>query len=397
MRHLLLTLLLTLTVMMGGTTSAWQSVQRQESQPERLSSAEFSRLSQELSEEGGYFHSDNLVSNELAYPRAVEKLKQLGVSGGAYLGVGPEQNFTYIAKIRPRIAFIIDIRRQALIQHLMYKAIFHLSPNRAQFLSLLLSRPVAKGKAPSDQASIHELVEFFSQVSSSDQAFAANLTEIRKAIIQDFKFPLSEPERAGLDSLYRSFRDGGLDITYQAYSNGFRGISPSFGNDVRIRFIGGAFPTLGEVIAQTDENGKNGGFLSTKEDYEFVREMHRKNLIIPVTGDFAGPKALAAVGDYLRRHGYTLSAFYVSNVEQYLFQSNVFESFVKNVRRLPINDRSLFIRSVSSRFFPGTGMPSFRSIMLLQQMPVFIKDYDEGSYTNYYDLVTTHYIPTVRQ
>src|ERR1044072_8511627 len=111
-------------------------------QPESLTAAEFSRLIRELSEEGGYFRSDNFTSNETSYLHVIDKMRQLGATGGAYLGVCPEQNFTYIAKIRSRIAFIIAIRRQAIIQHLMYKAIFHLSPTRPQFLSRLLSRPL---------------------------------------------------------------------------------------------------------------------------------------------------------------------------------------------------------------------------------------------------------------
>ena len=92
-----------------------------------ISAAEFSRLIREFSEPEGYFFSDNFTSNETAYLHVVDKLKELGVSGGAYLGVGPEQNFSYIAKIRPEIAFIVDIRRQAMLQHLLYKALFHLS------------------------------------------------------------------------------------------------------------------------------------------------------------------------------------------------------------------------------------------------------------------------------
>src|SRR5262249_30469057 len=113
-------------------------------QIDAISAAEFSRLIREFSEEGGFFRSDNFISNETSYLHIVDKLRQLGATGGAYIGVGPEQNFTYIAKIRPQIAFLVDIRRQAIIQHLMYKAIFHLSPTRAQFLSRLLSKPLPK-------------------------------------------------------------------------------------------------------------------------------------------------------------------------------------------------------------------------------------------------------------
>src|SRR5262249_35513120 len=56
---------------------------------ERISAAEFSRLVRDLSEDGGYFRSDNFTSNETSYLHVVSKLKQLAPSGGAYVGVGP--------------------------------------------------------------------------------------------------------------------------------------------------------------------------------------------------------------------------------------------------------------------------------------------------------------------
>ena len=119
-----------------------QGQRRAEPATAPIPAAEFSRIVQQFSEEGGYFQSDNFTSNETAYLYILSRLEELGVSGGAYLGVGPEQNFTYIAKIRPRIAFIVDIRRQAMIQHLMFKAIFHLAETRAQFLAWLFSEPI---------------------------------------------------------------------------------------------------------------------------------------------------------------------------------------------------------------------------------------------------------------
>ena len=98
--------------------------------PAELSDAEFWQLSANASEEGGGFLSENFVSNELGYPYVMPELIQRTPPGGAYLGVGPEQNFTYVAATRPRIAFIIDIRRQNMIEHLLYKAVFELSANR---------------------------------------------------------------------------------------------------------------------------------------------------------------------------------------------------------------------------------------------------------------------------
>src|SRR5437867_8353512 len=136
-------LLLTLT---ASATGVWlparvtrEAIFDQE-QLESISPAAFSRLIQYFSEEDGYFHSDNFTSNETSYLHVVGMLREMHASGGAYLGVGPEQNFTYIAKVRPRIAFLVDIRRQAIIQHLLYKALFHISASRAEFLSGLLSR-----------------------------------------------------------------------------------------------------------------------------------------------------------------------------------------------------------------------------------------------------------------
>jgi hypothetical protein len=354
----------------------WQR-QKQSGLPESLSAAEFARLVQDISEDGGYFHSDNLISNETTYLHVVPKLQGLGASGGAYIGVGPEQNFTYIAKVRPRIAFIVDIRRQAMVQQLMYKAIFQLAPSRAEFLSLLLSRPLPKAVIPGRAASAADLIAFVGHIAADDKAYQANLAEIRKMIKEEFRVPLTDSDNSGLEYIYRSFRTDGLDITYQM--GGYRSAY---------------FPTLGDLIAGTDLQGKPGNFLATADDYDFVRGMQRKNLIIPIVGDFAGKKALAMLGDYLRKIGLTVTAFYTSNVEQYLFQNGVFAGFVANVRKLPVTDRSLFIRSVPARvaYSHPALRPGHMSIALLQQMNVFLQDCDEGHYQTYHDLVTTHYI-----
>src|SRR6185312_7929724 len=60
-----------------------QSAARPPAQPESLSAAEFSRLIRELSEEGGFFRSDNFTSNETSYLHVVDKMRELGATGGA--------------------------------------------------------------------------------------------------------------------------------------------------------------------------------------------------------------------------------------------------------------------------------------------------------------------------
>jgi hypothetical protein len=155
---------------------------------------------------------------------------------------------------------------------------------------------------------------------------------------------------------------------------------------------GARYPSLKDLITQTDLNGKQGNFLATANDYAFLRSLQLKNLIIPIVGNFGGGKALAAVGEYLRKRGFIVSAFYTSNVEQYLFESRLFESFADNVRKLPINDRSHFIRSTAMGYVHPARYSGHRSVTLLQQISVFLHDIDLELYRSYDDLIKTNYI-----
>ncbi len=335
----------------------------------------------DFSEEGGYFMSDNFTSSEDSYLTIADKLQKLAIAGGAYIGVGPEQNFTYIARVRPRIAFIVDIRRQAMIQHMMYKAIFHLSPTRTDFLSLLLSRPIPEGKALNANAPLDEILSLIGNISADAETYAENLASLRKTIQEDFQFPLSPEDYATLDYVYRNFGDWGFEVGFDSGRRWRRGFN--------------RFPTLRQLLAMRDLEGEQGSFLASTKDYDFVRGMHRRNLIIPVVGDFSGKKALAAVGDYLRKRKMTVSVFYVSNVEIVLLDWGSFQQFsdfVKNVKKLPTNERSLLLRSTFSYYGHPARLPGYQLCNFLQKVPDFLKDFDEGRYRSYYDLMMGDYI-----
>ncbi len=339
---------------------------------------EFTRIIEDFSEPGGYFFSDNLISNEEEYLKIVDKMKELGASGGAYIGVGPEQNFTYIARIRPGIAFIVDVRRRAMIQQLMFKALFRLSENRAEFLARLLSRPLSGPEAPKPSASIDELMRYFSLTPPDLQFFISNLAEIKKTIREDFKFPLSQDDLYSLDYVYDSFRKEGVYISFQLDSLWGR---RSFGR----------FPTMKTILEQRDPNGKPGNFLASDEDYKIVRSLQEQNRIIPIVGDFAGPKALKAIAGYLRKHSYSVSVFYISNVEQFLFENWVFDAYIENIKALPINSNSLLIRSAISRYRSQYRRPMMATLM--QNLSKFLREYDQGLYPDYWMLVNTPSIP----
>jgi hypothetical protein len=339
------------------------------SRPEAIPISEFARIVQEFSEEGGYFQADNFTSNETSYLHVVDKLKDLGVSGGAYVGVGPEQNFTYIAKIHPAIAFIVDVRREAILEHLLYKAVFHLAHDRAEFLSLLFSKPLSNDRAET-KGSIEALLQYIEQAPTSEKIFSENLTTIQRTVEDDFQLPLSLSDKQSLRRTYFIFWRLNLGIAY-----------------------GFGFPTLGDLIVETDLHGKKGNFLAQEQDYRFVRDLEEQNRLIPVVGNFAGPKALRAVADYLKTNGYTLSAFYTSNVEEYLYDDDLFGKFAENIAQFPVRDHSVFIRAIKGYLGPHPAwIPGNRMITLLEEIPTFLADYKAGLYPDYWSMVTTHYI-----
>lgn len=343
----------------------------------------FPQLIAELSEEGGYFPSDNLVSNELGYQKILHKLDELNVRGGVYIGVGPEQNFTYIAAVRPSYAFILDIRRDNLLQHLLYKALFALARTRAEYLALWLSRPLRDDPDRGDsseweQASIAELVARVDAASPDPIFFRKTLQRIFELIEQRFGVPLTPEDRGRIEYIYRSFYEDGLDIRYESH----------------FRRSWRQFPTLRELLLETDRMGRPRNFLASEESFRFLKQLHEQDRIIPVTGDFAGPKALRAIGDYVRRLGETVSVFYVSNVEYYLLQNDTFAHFAENVKTLPRTPRSLIIRSYVGYGFPHPeALPGYFITTLLQRMDEFLRLYEAGEYRTYWDVGMLDYIP----
>ena len=306
---------------------------------ERLDDAEFWRLFTTFSEPGGSFPSENFVSNEMSFQYVIPELQRSLTRDGVYLGVGPEQNFTYIANLRPRLAVIVDIRRQNAMQHLMYKALFELSPTRAEFVARLFARPSAARLRSLPALSARALFDSVEAAAPSDSAFRATADAVTETLTRRHGFALSAADLATIDHVSRVFREAGPGVDY-AYRLG------------RGAVYGSAYPTYAMVQSATNAGGDPMAFLATEDGYRAVRDLQLRNLIVPVVGDFAGPTAIRAVGAYLAGRRLTVTAFYLSNVEQYLFRSpGAAERFYANVASLPLDSTSTFIRSVP----PGWG------------------------------------------
>ena len=356
--------------------------------PQRLDDRIFWTLISEFSEPNGYFRSDNLVSNEMVFQYVIPTLQQTEVPISAYVGVGPDQNFTYIASLKPRIAFIVDIRRQNMLLHLMYKALIEASPSRETFLSRLFSRPIPEGTSAED--SVDALLTAFEKEEPDSVAFERNRADIHSRLQRGHGFSLSRADLIGIDSVYRAFFNAGPEIRY------------SFGRGPGWQ----PFPTYKDLMTADDGRGVQRGYLASEELYGTLRDFEERNLIVPLVGDFAGPKALRSVARYLDVHHATVSVFYTSNVEQYLFRDDAWQRFYDNVGALPTDAGSTFIRAYFNSqgrvapfrpsdpqpgaipIPPAVGpLPGPRSVTLLNPIAQLLAAVAEGRINKYYDVI----------
>ena len=323
-----------LSLVSGGGYTLAQTI------PAQLTDQQFWKISSESSEEDGSFRSDNLLSNEYGFQNVLSDLTSTVKPGGIYLGVGPEQNFTYIVAIKPKMVFIIDIRRGNLDLHLMYKALFELSKDRAEFVSRLFARKRPDGLGT--QSSAEEIFNAYATVQPGEALYNENLKAILDHLTRKHGFGLSNKDQEGIEYVYANFYRFGPDINYNSSQNG------GFGG-------GGNRVTYADLMTATDDRGEPRSYLANEQNFAILKELETKNMVVPVVGNFAGPKAIRAVGKYLKDLDATVSAFYLSNVEDYL-NGTLWTDFCRNTASLPLDQASTFIRT--ARGSGGGGMRS---------------------------------------
>src|SRR5579864_7079379 len=181
--------------------------------PARLSDGDFWALSESASEPNGEFQSDNFLSNERGYQVVIPELLDKVKPGRVYLGVGPEQNFPYIIALKPALAVIFDVRRGNLHEQLLYKALFEMSSDRADFLSRLFSRPRPEGLSTS--STVAELMAAYEAVEPTPDRYEKNLEAVSNWLARRRGFALHPDDLAGIDYVYKTaFYRGGPDLSY---------------------------------------------------------------------------------------------------------------------------------------------------------------------------------------
>jgi hypothetical protein len=361
----------------------------------RQTGGDFAALVARLSEPGGYFDSDNLVSNETSYLHVIPAIHALEVRGGVYLGVGPEQNFSYLAEIKPDLAILIDIRRDNMLLHLLFKAMFETARNRMEYLCLLYGRPAPPDPLRWTTAPLEDILTYLDITPGDSAGFAKDHAALMERVAR-YGIQLADSDIATLARFHDEFFRNGLEITFTS-----RGKSSRPG-----------YPTERQLYLQTDLDGRQQSYLASEERFRTVRELERRNRVVPVVGDLSGQIAMPAIAKYLAEKGLRVSAFYVSNVEMYLFRAGTFSRYAENVRALPSGPSSVIVRSVFGRGMPWAGpggssglppqvrvpvtqpglpqtLPGHLSAQVLQGFPDFLRLAARADSLTYWDLLNS--------
>jgi hypothetical protein len=359
-----------LVLLAGGSIIPWSAPQPQAAAVVPVSIDQLGRYIDDWSEPEGYFDSDNFISNETSYLHVVDDLHSKVRQGGVYLGVGPDQNLSYIVHTRPALAIITDIRRQNMLEHLLFKALFAMASNRAEYLSLLVSRePVASRPT----STLPDILAAVRDASTSEALFNRNMAAVKNTLLQKYKLKLSADDLDKIKVVYQTFWQEGLGLRFSSIG----------------RNNAAQYPTLAEMFLETSRSGKLENFAASEEQFQWLKKFEAENRLIPIVGDFAGTHALRTVATFLKTNGLRVSTFYTSNVEFYLFGAGGWERFVANVHALPLDDDAVFIRS----YFPTYGlrhplnMPGHRSTSLVQPIARFLADVDGHRLSTYWDVV----------
>lgn len=344
-------------------------------QPASPGLSQMGELIATLSEENQYFDTDNLISNESSYLHVVSMLEAEDLKGGVYIGVGPGQNFSYLAASAPELAFIFDIRKDNVLLHLMHKALFTLNESRVNYLAMLMGFPLTSGRTDEDVDDINLIVASLDAANPEGGSVEAHWTAI-EAELRTYGAGLEEADYIRVRQLYSEFVRMGFDLRFTSHN----------------RPPQSYYPTYRELILERDENGRQASFLASGDRYRRIRNMQLEDRIIPVVGDLSGDKAVLALEEYLKANNLEVMLVYTSNVEFYLMMRGRFDQYATQISELPRAPGALMIRSYFNRYRRShpLSQPGHGSTQLMQSLESFANEYQAGGYVTYQQLITKH-------
>ncbi|MBT5875350.1 MAG: hypothetical protein HOH43_18160 [Candidatus Latescibacteria bacterium] len=318
-----------------------------------------------------------LVSNEIDYARIGHFINNMPSNRGVYIGVGPDQNFSYIAGVQPVISFIVDYRRENLLLHHLFRVLFLLSGSREEYLTMLFSRPF-NGEDSSDDRTLGQLIEYIERTAADPKRMERNLSLILPRVIDTTK-GLSSDDILIIREMYRDFSQYDLNLRCRLPTVTSGGLP---------------YPTFKDFLLSGDDPAVFGNFLANGSSFEFIKQQQSQNLIVPITGDFSGRKTLSAIKSFCQERELGVACIYISSVEYRLFNEGLFHRYVSNISDLPLNENSLLIRAHYNK--PEACHPEqidgelFTTIV--QKTDSFIEHHRSNAYKTYFDVGSVDYL-----
>lgn len=240
------------------------------------------RVTQKCRDKLHYVHTNELYHN--AY------LKYLNNRGGAYIGVGSDQNLTFIAWAKSRFAFLMDYDPVVVWVNMINRALILASPTKEDFIALWETKNWKKAwKILRKEYKGHKDLKMIVQ---SHKQFAYRL-------------------RFHYLKRVKRWRKTWVPVDYS--------------------------------------------WLHTDKDYGYIRKMFQTNRIRVMKGDLLLNKSLRGIGNVCRKAGIPVRVVYLSNAEQFWHYPGHFR---KNFRNLPVDGKSILIRSIFTKAY---GAPLDRS------------------------------------
>lgn len=336
-----------------------------------LADAEVGALFASISEKGGHFPSDNFVSNESSLLHVDAAVHDPRRRGGAYLGVGPDQNFTYIGRLAPSVAFVVDIRRENALLHLVYKVLFETSTSRAAFLTRLFSRDGGEAtETLGPEATVEELLALVEKAKPNARSEAALVTATLTRQ-RELAIPVELGDEKAIREAVHAFASEGPAIRYKMEGSSRK------------------YPTLFDLAKEKTDAGARVSFLADESTFRTVQRIQRENRLIPVVGNLAGDKAVRGIGEALRKRGVDLSAVYTSNVEQYVFAPADWKAWRANLASLPAREDALLLRVY---FDQGKHHPheraGYRTVSLAHDLHRFLERAEKPGYKTWFEVAS---------
>lgn len=300
--------------------------------------AEFGALIARLSEPGGNFGRPAPISNERNFTLPLPELSQRANEGGVFVGVGPEQNLTFIAAMNPTLAFVVDIRRDNMLLHLLFRSMFIEARTADEWLRLCLGRelpkrsnasqPEAPVPASATAGGAEALIRNINSAVPNPQVHAGLLARTLTRMRDEWQVPLEAGDESALARMLHAFFEHGLNLRDGRHKT--------------------SKPTFEALLRSTDSNGVERHFLADPNAFERVRQLELAGRIVPLVGDFAGEKTFAGLAAHLNQQSLRVSAVYASNVEEFL-SSESLPRWRRNLSGLPHSPDAVLIRTMRDR------------------------------------------------